>query len=140
MLYRSGISQGSVDSIQRRQMKYLSKRHFHQSERKAYDPRPLTMQNTSQAELDEFRDELKELPNGTGFLHLLYKPCNTSPSLTTSPLPLIPRSVQCRMKAKLLSMPLPPSLHALQEFGEEFITPNSQQRSVEKATRMRTLA
>ena len=110
------------------------------SERKAYDPRPLTMQNTSQAELDEFRDELKELPNGTGFLHLLYKPCNTSPSVTTSPLPLIPRSVQCRMKAKLLSMPLPPSLHVLQELGEEFIdgiTPNSQQRSdIEKATHM----
>ena len=103
------------------------------SERKAYDPRPLTIRNTSQAELDEFRDELKQLPNGTGFTHLLHKPYNTSPSETTSPLPLIPRSVQCRMKAKLSSMPLPPSLHALQDG----ITPNDQQRSdIEKATRM----
>ena len=110
------------------------------SERKAYDPRPLIMRNTSQTKLEEFTDELKELPNGTGFSHLLHEPCDTSPTKTTSPLPLIPRSVQCRMKLKLYSMPLPPSLQVLQEVGQEFIdtiTPNSQQRSeIEKATRM----
>ena len=54
------------------------------SERKAYDPRPLTMKNTMQAELEEFRDELKELPNETGFSQLLHKPCDTSPTETTS--------------------------------------------------------
>ena len=110
------------------------------SERKAYDPRPLTMRNTMQAELEEFRDELKELPNGTGFSQLLHMPCDTSPTEITSQLPLIPRSVQCRMKAKLSSTPLPPSFHVLQELGQEFIdgiTPNSQQKSeIEKATRM----
>jgi len=110
------------------------------SERKAYDPRPLTMRNTSQAELEEFRNRLKELPNKTGFSHLLYKPCVTNPTETISPLPLIPRSVQCRVKVKLHSMPLPPSLQVLQELGQEFIdaiTPDSLQRSeIEKATRM----
>ena len=110
------------------------------SERKAYDPRPLTMQSTSQAQLDEFRDELEELPNGTGFSNLLYKPCDANPNESISPLPLIPRSVQCRVKAKLLSMPLPPSLRYLQELGEEFvegITPSNQQKlDIEKATRM----
>ena len=100
------------------------------------------MRNTSQAELEEFTDELKELPNGTGFSHLLHKPCDTSPTKTTSPLPLIPQSVQCHMKLKLYSMPLPPSLQILQELGQEFIdtiTPNSQQRSeIEKATLLQT--
>ena len=81
-----------------------------------------------QAELEEFRDELKELPNGIGFSQLLHKPYDTSPTETTSQLPLIPQSVQCRMKAKLSSTPLPPSFHVLQELGQEFndgITPNS---------------
>ena len=98
------------------------------------------MRNTSQADLKEFRDELKELPNGTGFSHLLHKPSETSHSKTISPLPLVPQSVQCRIKVKLFSIPLPPSLHDLQELGQEFIdeiTPNSQQRcDIEKATRL----
>ena len=110
------------------------------SERKAYDPRPLTLRNTSQAELEEFRSDLKELPNGTGFCHLLYKLSDTTPTETTSALPLIPRSVQCRVKVKLFSMPLPPTLQVLQDLGQEFIdtiTPNSHQRfEIEKATRM----
>ena len=89
------------------------------------------MRNTSQAYLKEFRDELKELPNGTEFSHLLHKPSETSHSKTIPPLPLVPRSVQCRIKVKLFSMPLSPSVHDLQELGQEFIdeiAPNSQQK------------
>ena len=67
----------------------------------------------SQADLKEFRDELQELPNGTGFSHLLHKPSETSHSKSISPLPLVPQSVQCHRKVKLFSMLLPPSLHDL---------------------------
>ena len=108
------------------------------SERKAYDPRPLCMRSTSTSELEEFRERVKELPNGTGFLHLLHKSSHAISTEAVSTLPLTPQSVQCCLKHKLYSMPLPPSLSVLQELGEEFlsdITPNNQQKcDTEKAT------
>ena len=36
-------------------------------------------------------------------------------------LPLVPRSVQCRVRDKLFKMPLPPTYEVLQELGKEFI-------------------
>ena len=109
------------------------------SERKAYDPHPLCMRSTSTTELEEFRERVEELLKGTRFSHLLHKSSHASSTEVPSTLPLPPRSVQCRIKHKLSTMPLPPSFSVLQELGEEFvsdITPNNQQKcDIEKATR-----
>ena len=111
------------------------------SERKAYDPRPLSMRKTSPDDLEEFKKQLQELPTGSAFLHLLCKPSITAATPTaTINLPLLPRSVQCRVRDKLFKMPLPPTLECLQELGKEFIdaiTPSSEQTiNVEQKTRM----
>ena len=117
---------------------YAEKEHI-RSERKAYDPRPLSMRNTSLNDVDEFKKQLQDLPTKCAFLHLLCKPDSTIAAVTPSEsLPLVPRSVQCRVRDKLFKMPLPPTYEVLQELGKEFIdaiTPNSEQRTnIEKKT------
>ena len=41
---------------------------------KLYDPRPPSMRNTTQLDLDELVQELESLPVSSGFVHLLKKP------------------------------------------------------------------
>lgn len=102
-------------------------------ERKAYDPRPLTMRKTTTVDLDELKMGIQELPTACGFLHLLCGPTDeTTPADPDITLPLTPRSVQCRFKDGLLKMPLPPSFTALEELGKQFvvdITPGGEHRN-----------
>jgi len=112
-------------------------------ENKGYDPRPLAMQKTTAGDLEELCSSLEQLPTVRSFLHLLRKPTlvrDDSSDDAVSALPLIPKSVQCRIKDKLVKMPLPPALATLEDFGEEFIellTPTEEQKTqVEKKTRL----
>ena len=98
------------------------------------------MRNTSLNDLEEFKKQLQDLPTESGFLHLLCKPDSRIAAATPGDsLPLVPRSVQCRVRDNLFKMPLPPTYEVLQELGKGFIdaiTPNSEQRAnTEKKTR-----
>jgi len=101
------------------------------------------MQKTTAGDLEELCSSLEQLPTVRSFLHLLRKPTlvrDDSSDDAVSALPLIPKSVQCRIKDKLVKMPLPPALATLEDFGEEFIellTPTEEQKTqVEEKTRL----
>ena len=63
---------------------------------KSYDPRPPSMRNTTQLDLDELVEELESLPVSSGFVYLLKKPSALDKS--NSSLPLITRSIQARIR------------------------------------------
>lgn len=102
------------------------------------DPRPAPLQRTTKADLEEFADSLQSLPL-CGFTHLLSKEeeANTSDS---DALPLLPRSIQFRIRQEILELPLPPSLECIDEFGRKFVSGISlsdvQRRLIEKKTRL----
>jgi len=101
------------------------------------DPRPSSLQKTTKADLEEFTDSLQSLPV-CGFSHLLTKPeVNTSDPDT---LPLLPRSIQSRIRHEILKLPLPPSLECINEFGSKFVSGISlsdvQRKLIEKKTRL----
>jgi len=104
-----------------------------------YDPRPLSMRNTSLNDLEEFKKQLQDLPTECAFLHLLCKPDSTIAAATPGDsLPLVLQSVQCRVRDELFKTPLPPTHEVLQGLGKEFIdaiTSNSEQKTnIEKKT------
>ena len=67
---------------------------------KSYDPRSPAMHKTTQLDLDELVEELESLSVSSGFVHLLKKP-STSDKPNSS-LPLIPRSIQARIKHRIM--------------------------------------
>ena len=110
-------------------------------ERKGYDPWLITMRKTTTNDFEEFCSKLDELPTECAFLHLLSKPSivTVAPDIPHTNLPLLPRSVQSRIKDKLFKMCLPPTFETLQELRQDFIdrlTPTSEQRAeVKERTR-----
>ena len=105
---------------------------------KSYDPRPPSMRNTTQLDLDELVEELESLPVSSGFVHLLKKPSALDKS--NSALPLIPRSIQARIQHKIMQGSLPPTLATIKSYGVEFIegiTPTAvEKKAIEEKTHL----
>ena len=86
---------------------------------KSYDPRPPKMRKTSKTDLEEFAQQLEDLPTSCGFLQLLSRAVSQVDK--TNALPLTPRSMQARVHHKIYQSPLPHTLQTIQKLGEEFV-------------------
>ena len=87
---------------------------------KSYDPRPPKMRKTSKTDLEEFAQQLEDLPTSCGFLQLLSRAVSQVDK-TNRALPLTPRSMQVHVHHKIYQSPLPPTLQTIQKLGEEFV-------------------
>ena len=104
-----------------------------------FDPRPLHLRKTTTTDLLEFKDSLALLPKSSGFLHLLTQ-APSLPVMGDHRLPLIPRSVQARIRHEVLKTDLPPTCECIQSYGQQFIdgiTPTEDQKeNIEEKTRL----
>ena len=79
------------------------------------------------------------LPKSSGFLHLLTQ-APSLPVMGDHRLPLIPRSVQARIRHEVLKTDLPPTCECIQSYGQQFIdgiTPTEdQKKNIEEKTRL----
>lgn len=108
----------------------------------AYDPRPPSLQHTSNSELLEFQSKLKSSGRPCGFLHVI-PPASQSiavaaSSSTLPTLPPIPRSVREKVHAQVRKAAHPITLEFLLSLGKQFvdhITPNTHEATlIEQAT------
>ena len=100
------------------------------------------MQKTTKTELEELTQELSTLKMSCGFLHLLSQPSEAESAKGIYSLPLTPRSIQARVRHKLLQGVRLPTWQTIQECGKELIagiTPSDAEKAaIEEKTRLQS--